>query len=221
MKLRKISAAFLASAMLIIPFGSVTAASASESDAKQTVTEIKVVPITEEKLVGDWHIYKIIDKASGEDLTASKGIYIDWIYTFSPDGWVLIDHGSGSSPSVKWQIVSGEVVTDSSETLVYDGTDLIHKEGVDGCSFYWRRVVRLGDPTGDGIIDAVDASRVLKSYAVFSTGTESPTEQEIATSDINKDGLIDAVDASRILIYYAYRSTNGTRSLAEYFELKI
>jgi hypothetical protein len=220
MKLQKVSVAFLASAMLIMPLSTFTAV-ASESEAKQTVTEIKTVPITAEKLIGDWHIYKVIDKTSGEDVTVSKGIYIDWIYTFSSDGSVLINDGSGISSSVKWQIVSGEVVTNTDETLVYDGTDLIHKEDVDGCSFYWRRVARLGDPTGDGIIDAVDASKVLKSYAVFSTGTESPTEQDIATSDLNKDGLIDAVDASRILIYYAYRSTSGTKSLEEYFELKL
>ncbi len=78
---------------------------------------------------------------------------------------------------------------------------------------------KLGDPTGDGIIDAVDASKVLKSYAVFSTGTESPAEQELATSDITKDGLIDAVDASKILKYYAYTSTKGTKSLEEFFEV--
>ena len=78
---------------------------------------------------------------------------------------------------------------------------------------------KLGDLTGDGIIDAVDASNVLRAYTKFSTGEASPTEHELAVSDINKDGFINAVDASMILKYYTYISTDGTKAIEEYFGL--
>jgi hypothetical protein len=66
----------------------------------------------------------------------------------------------------------------------------------------------LGDVNNSGIIDAVDASAVLKHYAKISTNQQGTftKEQELA-ADVNFDGIIDSVDASKILAYYAYAST--------------
>ena len=222
MKKHIFSAGLIASAVLIMPF-SLSTAGAALIPAAATVyesEESRNVPLTEEKLLGDWHIYKAIDKASGEDIMASEGISIDWIYTFKADGSIWIDHGSGSKYSLNWEIVSGRLRTDVGEELVYDGTDL--KEEMNGHLFFLCRVggnISLGDLTGDGIIDAVDASNVLRAYTEFSTGKSSPTEQELAVSDINKDGFIDAVDAAMILKYYTYISTDGTKTIEEYFGL--
>jgi hypothetical protein len=66
----------------------------------------------------------------------------------------------------------------------------------------------LGDPTGNGIIDAVDSSYVLGAYARFSIGGDAPDEKCLATCDVTGDGLVDAVDASKILSYYAYTSSS-------------
>ena len=76
--------------------------------------------------------------------------------------------------------------------------------------------LKLGDPTGDGFIDAVDASNILAAYAKFSTGSGSPSADDYATSDVNKDGFIDAVDASTVLAYYAYLSADGTDSFEKF-----
>ena len=78
-------------------------------------------------------------------------------------------------------------------------------------------VYMLGDPTGNGIIDAVDSSYVLGAYARFSIGEESPDEKCLATCDVTKDGLVDAVDASKILSYYAYTSASRARKSFEEF----
>lgn len=75
---------------------------------------------------------------------------------------------------------------------------------------------KTGDPTGDGIIDAVDASNILALYANISTSDKTPTEFEWSTCDVNGDGLIDAVDASLVLAYYAHTSTGGTLSFEEF-----
>ena len=79
--------------------------------------------------------------------------------------------------------------------------------------------VSFGDPTGDGKIDAKDASFALVEYAKLSTGGESSlTEAEKSAADVNKDGKNDSKDASIILSYYAYISTNGTDSLEEFLK---
>ena len=79
-----------------------------------------------------------------------------------------------------------------------------------------RPVYKLGDPTGNGIIDAVDASYVLTAYARFSIGEDSPDEKCLATCDVNKDFLVDAVDASKILSYYAFISAKGNISFEDF-----
>lgn len=78
----------------------------------------------------------------------------------------------------------------------------------------------LGDVDGNGILDAVDASRLLANYAKYSTGGAVPSEKDLAVSDVNKDGFIDAVDASNILSYYAYTSTTKEKivTLEEYLK---
>ena len=74
----------------------------------------------------------------------------------------------------------------------------------------------LGDFTGDGKIDAVDASNILAKYAATSTGGAAPTADELAAGDVNKDGKIDAVDASKVLAYYAYKGSGGDKDFHEY-----
>ncbi|WP_455530255.1 dockerin type I domain-containing protein, partial [Ruminococcus sp.] len=66
----------------------------------------------------------------------------------------------------------------------------------------------LGDVNNDGIINAVDASQVLKYYAKVSTGGDGCfTEDQKLAVNVNGYGVIDAGDAAKILSYYAYAST--------------
>jgi hypothetical protein len=78
----------------------------------------------------------------------------------------------------------------------------------------------LGDPTNNGIIDAVDASYVLGAYARFSTGEGYPDAKCLATCDVNGDGLVDAVDASKILAYYAYISAKENITFEKFLFLR-
>ena len=80
------------------------------------------------------------------------------------------------------------------------------------------QATKLGDVNGDGRIDSVDASNILASYAVFSTGQASPTTKEIASSDVNSDGKVDSIDASKVLSFYAYNSSSGTLSFTDYLK---
>ena len=65
----------------------------------------------------------------------------------------------------------------------------------------------LGDVNDDKRTDSVDASMILKQYALLSTGSGNFTDKQKKAADVNTDGLIDAVDASNILAYYTYLST--------------
>ena len=78
----------------------------------------------------------------------------------------------------------------------------------------------LGDVDGNGLLDAVDASKILANYAKYSTGTATPTEDDLAVCDVNKDGYIDAVDASKVLAFYAHISTGGKLSFEEFMKNK-
>jgi hypothetical protein len=81
-----------------------------------------------------------------------------------------------------------------------------------------EKTVSLGDPNGDGKINAVDASIILSNYARFSTSDEKPTADETASCDVNKDGKINAVDASTVLAYYAYCATNEAVAFEEFLK---
>ena len=80
--------------------------------------------------------------------------------------------------------------------------------------------MKLGDPNGDGNIDAKDSSFILAAYSKSSTGSDSglSAEQKQA-ANINGDALIDAKDASMVLGYYSYISTGGTKTISEYYNL--
>ncbi|WP_303838042.1 leucine-rich repeat protein [Ruminococcus flavefaciens] len=81
-----------------------------------------------------------------------------------------------------------------------------------------EKTVSLGDPNGDGKINAVDASIILSNYARFSTSDEKPTADETASCDVNKDGKINAVDASTVLTYYAYCATNEAVAFEDFLK---
>lgn len=68
----------------------------------------------------------------------------------------------------------------------------------------------LGDTNGDSVIDSVDSSFILQTYASLSTGEKIEfDENQNKICDINKDGLIDSQDATFILIYYSESSTGN------------
>ncbi len=79
----------------------------------------------------------------------------------------------------------------------------------------------LGDPNGDGAINAIDASEMLTVYTRIATNKTKPTSDELAYCDVNKDGAVNAVDASYVLSFYAYNATSKTKiSFTDYMKKK-
>ena len=69
---------------------------------------------------------------------------------------------------------------------------------------FGTRVLQKGDVTGDGVIDAVDASVVLSEYALTSTDKPSSFNvEQVIAADYDNNTAVNAVDASLILAKYA------------------
>ena len=69
---------------------------------------------------------------------------------------------------------------------------------------FGTRVLQKGDVTGDGVIDAVDASTVLSEYALTSTDKPSSFNvEQVIAADYDNNTAVNAVDASLILTKYA------------------
>ena len=62
----------------------------------------------------------------------------------------------------------------------------------------------MGDVNGNGVVDAVDASAILKAYARMSVDGTRTIDKVLA--DYNFDGRVTAVDASLVLTEYANES---------------
>ena len=71
--------------------------------------------------------------------------------------------------------------------------------------------IMRGDASGDGVINAVDASAILSTYSKLSSSDKAASEAELAACDVNRDGFINSVDASEVLSYYAYSSTTSNK----------
>lgn len=79
----------------------------------------------------------------------------------------------------------------------------------------------LGDISGDGEVNAVDASMVLSYYAIASTTKDADVKpEELAAGDVDGNGTLNATDASFILSYYAYAQTSKekVKSMADYMK---
>lgn len=75
----------------------------------------------------------------------------------------------------------------------------------------------LGDVCEDGILDPVDATRILNIYSYDSMNESfGETELQRLAADTNNDGIIDPVDATNVLRFYSYASMGAASDLREF-----
>lgn len=82
----------------------------------------------------------------------------------------------------------------------------------------------LGDVTGDGIVDPLDATDILIYSATVlaenANGSSDKvnyfTDKQKVDADVNFDGVIDSVDATAVLIYAAHSYIGETRSMQKF-----
>lgn len=68
----------------------------------------------------------------------------------------------------------------------------------------------IGDVNMSGMVDATDASDILRFYSIASTGKEPEyKEDQKKRADLDRNGMVDSSDASIVMIYYASASTGN------------
>ncbi|WP_303823991.1 leucine-rich repeat protein [Ruminococcus flavefaciens] len=96
--------------------------------------------------------------------------------------------------------------TDSIPGFVIKGEkgSAAEKYASDSGLIFGTKILQKGDVTGDGVIDAVDASTVLSEYAMTSTDNPSSLNvEQVISADCDGNGEVNSVDASLILSKYA------------------
>ncbi len=110
---------------------------------------------------------------------------------------VHIDPHSGEFVSVYGFLVKGVTGSIVEQYAVENNIDFIDMNNY-----------LLGDVTGDGFVDAIDASEIIEEYSRASTGLPLMfTKKKKIMGDINHDGVVDSVDASSVLAIYSDLST--------------
>lgn len=78
----------------------------------------------------------------------------------------------------------------------------------------------LGDSNKDGMVNASDATEVLKYYSELSTGGNVWANDKTKLADMDGDGMVDSSDASYILSYYSVASTGGNITPERFMEYR-
>lgn len=82
--------------------------------------------------------------------------------------------------------------------------------------------VNLGYVNNDGAVDALDASDILRAYALKQTiGDWGLTETQFYMADVDKNNYVDAIDASIVLTYYAHTATDTDDDNLWHFEVTV
>lgn len=76
----------------------------------------------------------------------------------------------------------------------------------------------MGDINGDGAVDGIDATLVLRAYTMIIADQDCPfNDEQMIAANINGDSIVDGVDATHILRYYTLRlSGYDNLSIEEY-----
>lgn len=78
----------------------------------------------------------------------------------------------------------------------------------------------LGDCNSDGMVNASDATDVLKYYSSLSTGGDVWASAKVRLADMDGDSKVDSTDASYILSYYSAVSTGSEMTPEKYMEYR-
>ena len=78
----------------------------------------------------------------------------------------------------------------------------------------------LGDCNSDGMVNASDATDVLKYYSSLSTGGDVWASAKVRLADMDGDSKVDSTDASYILSYYSAVSMGSEMTPEKYMEYR-
>lgn len=156
------------------PYGIGYMARNSQDDSKEYLVKLAITP------PGD----TVIDKGDNNNFTDPDGNNIIYVEPKTTANRLKQKYTTAT-------IVNKEGTEVVGDALVGTGS----KIKIDGKEKY--TIVKLGDASGDGEVDARDSARILK----YSVGQYRLENEFLKAADISKDGEIDARDSARILKY--------------------
>lgn len=109
------------------------------------------------------------------------------------DNILYINQATASGSTVTFDNVYPSSIQNS--TVYLSGTDLKGLTKMGEIS----STVTVGDVNGDGKINTIDVTRILRSLA----GALDLSENEKAAGDVNGDGQVNTIDVTRLLKYLA------------------
>ncbi|MBR4628096.1 MAG: leucine-rich repeat protein [Ruminococcus sp.] len=198
---------------------STTTTTTTTSTSTTSTTTLKYNSVMDERILGSWIVSKSINTDTGESLLDLSAA--DYILSFNDDftgTMVIVEKSGAKREEVMFWTADEKTAGGKDKVAVYgDGDtiptviDLNTMTFTDTNPKYVYYLEKRGEPAskfgdidGNGVINAVDASKILVKCAELSApDAELPGDDVIAKFDINGDGLITAVDASFVLAYCA------------------
>ena len=196
-----------------------TTTTTSTSTTSNSTTTLKYNSVMDERILGTWIVSKTINTETGESLLDLSAA--DYILTFNDDftgTTAIVEKGGAVREKVMFWTADETAAGGKDKVVVYGDDDSIpaiidlntmtFTDTNPKYVYYLEKkeepAAKFGDIDGNGLINAVDASKILVKCAELSApDAETVTEEVIAKFDINGDGLITAVDASFVLAYCA------------------
>lgn len=153
--------------------------------------------------------FVILEQPESSQLYAGNSVNLNYSYSdssaFSGNIWFESDNWSvaGVSDNKILNINSAGTAVITINAMRSDGSVAKASITITASDKPVPQKYTLGNVNDDNVIDAVDATLVLREYTVIiSGGTSIFNEKQKLAADVNKDSVVDGIDATLILRYY-------------------
>lgn len=153
--------------------------------------------------------FVILEQPESSQLYAGNSVNLNYSYSdssaFSGNIWFESDNWSvaGVSDNKILNINSAGTAVITINAMRRDGSVAKASITITASDKPVLQEYTLGNVNDDNVIDAVDATLVLREYTVIiSGGTSIFNEKQKLAADVNKDSVVDGIDATLILRYY-------------------
>lgn len=153
--------------------------------------------------------FVILEQPESSQLYAGNSVNLNYSYSdssaFSGNIWFESDNWSvaGVSDNKILNINSAGTAVITINAMRSDGSVAKASITITASDKPVPQEYTLGNVNDDNVIDAVDATLVLREYTVIiSGGTSIFNEKQKLAADVNKDSVVDGIDATLILRYY-------------------
>lgn len=185
-----------------------TTTSSSTTTTSSTTTSSSTTTTTTTTASPD-KAFVILEQPESSQLYAGNSVNLNYSYSdssaFSGNIWFESDNWSvaGVSDNKILNINSAGTAVITINAMRSDGSVAKASITITASDKPVPQEYTLGNVNDDNVIDAVDATLVLREYTVIiSGGTSIFNEKQKLAADVNKDSVVDGIDATLILRYY-------------------